>query len=270
MHKLMAVLFKHAAIAMAAIAWVGPGVSLGLPDIPYRTSFEAPDFLVGALGVSGQDGWTGDGAIQNATPSYVKRGAQSLEIGESAVVSRDLSGPTTGKVYVDGYYHGPTVDATLEPTVLAPSSSVILFHASLGILALDGNGAGGGTWVPTGTPVSTSSLQRITLCQDYDAKTWTLFIDKQLVPGVFGFKDNSISQLTGIDIETPETGKGYLDDFGATTSVPEFFSHALFDFSTEWQDQTPGDQAPPNWDLMPVENKVNASDLDELISRLLE
>jgi hypothetical protein len=129
-------------------------------------------------------------------------------------------------------------------------------------MALNGNGTGGGTWVASGVTVAASALQRITICQDYDAQTWTLFIDQLPISGVFGFKNNTITHLSGIDIETSPAGKGYLDDFAATTAVPEFFDHSLFDFSMEWQHS---EETGLNWDLAPTTNEVDASDLLELM-----
>lgn len=235
-------------------------VILPAAAVPFRTEFESPTYNLGGLP---QDAWTGAGQIQDDDPSVVEGGEQSLEILESSIVSRSFVGPTSGKVYVDGYYQGPTVTIAPDPTTLGAGSSLVLFHATDGIQALNGNGTGGGAWVSTGVQVSGNGLQRITICQDYTAKNWTLYIDGQLIPGTFGFKNNSITRLNGIDIETPETGKGYLDRFAATTSVPDFFSNALFDFSREWIQ----DEDAENWDLVPAAG-VDAADLSDLIGRI--
>ena len=245
------------------------GSSFG-QDIPYRTGFEPPDFSVGALGTSGQDGWMGTGEIQDATPSMIHSGAQSLQIHETSLVTREMASQSGDRVYIDGYYHGPTVSVQPDPTTMDNGSSMILFHGTEGIMALDGNGNGGGTWIKTGVPVSTVALQRITICQDYTTHTWTLYIDRQQVPlgepQPFGFKNNTINQLSGIDIETSNQGKGYLDDFSVTTSVPEFFPDALFDFSTEWHGES---LLGLNWDLVPDTGQVNLNDLFEVLRRIL-
>ncbi len=236
---------------------------------PYRTGFEAPDFNLGAI--EGQDGWTGTGQVQDSTPSLVHRGTQSLEISNTSTVSRSfVNGPTSGKVYIDGYYRGPTISTLPSVSGLAAGSSILIFHDTQGIVALNGDGVGGGTWVSSGVPVSNSSLQRITICQDYTNKTWELYIDQVLIPGgPFGFKDNSIAQFNGIDIETSDSGKGYLDDFSATNAVPEFFDQALFDFSLEWDQETGMDETPLDWDLAPMDDKVDGRDLIELLNRVL-
>lgn len=239
-------------------------------EIPYRTSFEAPDFTPGMLG-AGQDGWVGEGAIQTDNPGAIRTGSQSLQILETGVVSRSLTGPAGKQATIDGYYRGPTINTKPNPLDMDVSSSLLLFHQTDGILALDGDGNGGGSWVSTGVQVSSSAFQRITIRQDYTTHTWTLFIDRLPVPlgnpQTFGFKDNSINQLNGIDIETSDQGQGYLDDFSATTSVPEFFGESLFDFALEWQEETPMNL---NWDLVPDEGQVDGKDLLELIERILK
>lgn len=236
---------------------------------PYRTSFEAPGFNLGAI--EGQDGWTGIGQIQDASPSLVNRGTQSLEISQTSTVSRSfVNGPSSGKVYIDGFYRGPTISTLPSASSLGEGSSILVFHDTQGIVALNGDGVGGGTWVSSGIPVSTSGLQRITICQDYSSKTWELYIDQVLAPGgPFGFKDNSITQFNGIDIETSDSGKGYLDDFSATNAVPEFFDNALFDFSLEWDHETGMNETPLDWDLAPMDDKVDGRDLLELLNRVL-
>jgi hypothetical protein len=243
-------------------------------QVPYRTGFEPPLFQAGELGPSGQDGWVGNGYVQTATPTMIRSGAQSLAIEQTSIVTKPLTSPLNQKVYIDGYYHGPTVNSKPNPEFMDPGSSLILFHESEGILALNGDGVGMGTWVQTGVAVSPAGFQRITICQDYATHTWTLFINQNQVPlnspMVFGFKDNTLNQLNGIDIETSGTGKGYLDDFSATTAVPDFFQEAVFDFSTEWQNETTMNPSNLNWDLKPETGAVDSNDLIELISRKLK
>lgn len=240
-------------------------------DIPYRTSFEPTDFAVGALGTPGQDGWTGTGEIQTTNASGIHSGTQSLQIDETSVVTREMTSSSGGKVYLDGYFVSARVNTKPEPTSIEEGSAYLLFHEMEGILALDGDGNGGGAWVSTGAAASTSDLQRITIALDFSTHTWTLYIDKQQVPAgspqTFGFKNNTINQLNGIDIETSSNGKGYLDDFSVTTSVPEFFHVAPFDFSSEWKKET---SITPNWDLAGDNTQVNADDLIEFLSRVME
>jgi len=263
-------LLASAAACVAALVWVSPSWA---QTIPYRTDFEDSAFTVGDLG-AGQDGWSataGSGAIQ--TPDNVRSGTQSLEVNPASVVSRNLDGFGSDRVYIDGYYRGPTVSETPDPTTLADGSSLVLFHSTNGIMALDGNGTGGGIWVPANpiVPVATQGLQRMTVCQNYTTQAWDLYVDKVLIFAGLGFKNDSIDKLNGIDIETSDSGSGFLDDFSATTAIPEFFSSgmniSLFEFSGEWGGMN---ETTFEYDYPERNDNVNANDLTELLDRLAE
>jgi hypothetical protein len=237
-------------------------------DFPYRTSFEEPTYTLGTL--DGQDGWseqsaTGSGLVQNAQVDGIGLGDQSLQIASESAVSRDILSPVGQALYVDGFYRGPTVTVTPDPGSLTePGSSILLFHAEE-IMALDGDGAGGGVWTDTGVSVPADGLQRITIRQDYGAQTWDLFLDEQPVLMDLGFK-NTLDRLSGIDIETSEEGAAFLDDFSVTTAPPDFLADpALFYFQAEWKET-----GALNWDLSPLDPDGNVRDEDllELLQRL--
>lgn len=241
-------------------------------SVPYRTSFEEPTFTVGNL--DGQDEWKNLSDPENAafvqaeTPEVVFRGSQSLVIEPASVIGRDLSAPSEQVVYVDGFYRGPTVEAAPDPIqITEPGSALILFHKTDGIMALDGDGLGDGDWTASGVPVSNDSLQRITIRQDYTSSTWDLYIDGELRLSGLGFKNNTVATLSGINIETSEAGRGFLDDFSVTTAPPAFFGGpALFSFQAEWTRNEPS----LNWDVTPLEQdgKVDPNDLIEVIRRM--
>jgi len=240
----------------------------GAVEVTYRTSFEQPDYFAGDI--DGQDGWTdvsftGAGLVQNT--EGINRGLQSLRIQPAAEVARPFTGSASGVVYIDGYYRGPTVSETPEVSSLPMGTSIILFHATSGILALDGDGTGGGDWKPTGTLVSSDTMQRITIRQDYNVPAWDLYIDGLLKATGLGFKDNTINRLNGINIETSENGPGFLDDFSVTTAPPDFLATpVLFYFQSDWT-RSGGNL---NWDLSPLtpDDRMDGNDLLELVNRL--
>jgi hypothetical protein len=118
--------------------------------------------------------------------------------------------------------------------------------------------------------VATDTLQRITILQHYDTQTWDLYVDETLELSGLGFKNNSITQLNGINIETSDSGEGYLDDFAITTDPPDFLAAPiLFYMQAEWGENGGGDF---NWDIFPLarDGKVGPEDLLELMNRILE
>lgn len=257
-------------LTVTALSLIPEGA--GAQSIPYRTSFEEPTFTVGNL--DGQDDWKNLSDPENAafvqadTPEVVFRGSQSLVIEPASVIGRDLSAPSEQVVYVDGFYRGPTVEAAPDPMqITEPGSALILFHKTDGIMALDGDGLGDGDWTAAGVPVSDDSLQRITIRQDYSTSTWDLYIDGELRLSGLGFKNNTVATLSGINIETSDTGRGFLDDFSVTTAPPAFFGGpALFSLQAEWT----RNQSNLNWDVTPLEQdgKVDPNDLIEVLRRM--
>ena len=238
-------------------------------SFPYRTSFEEPNFSVGNL--DGQGGWenvsdpAGAGSIQSSENSGIQSGTQSLMIEAASVVGRTFAATSEQIIYVDGYYRGPTVDFIPDATQMEdPGSSLILFHVSNGIMGLDGDGLGGGDWTLSGIPVSSDTLQRITIRQDYSTQTWDLYVDGQKVLEGLGFKNNTVTRLSGINIETSADGPGFLDDFSVTTAPPAFLGGpVLFSFQSEWTENSGN----LNWDISPIEpdGEVNPNDLLKLI-----
>ncbi len=259
-------------LVMTAFLAVLCGSEAYAQSVPYRTSFEEPNFGVGNL--NGQDDWenisdpNSAGAIQSSVAEGIRQGSQSLVIEPASIVGRDLSAPSEQTIFVDGFYLGPTVDFIPDATQMEDAgSSLVLFHQTSGIMALDGNGLGGGSWTSSGVAVSSDTLQRVTIRQDYGTQTWDLYIDGQLALTGLGFKDNTVTALSGINIETSSEGQGFLDDFAVTTTPPTFFGGpALFSFQDEWVENSGN----LNWDISPIEpdGHVNPNDLVELLGRM--
>ncbi len=251
-------------------------------SVLYSTSFEAPVFSVGPI--DGQDDWTGDGAIQNAT-SYIRSGTQSLSVDGDSRVSRYFIDAATLPVFIDGYFREPAVDTVPDATSLQAGTSFVLFHKTQGILAFDGDGDSGGTWVATGIQVATTTFQRVTIAQDYDEKVWLLYINEQPVgyngqtPYHFGFRDDTIESFCGIDIDSATGSSSYVDDFTISYNWPDFLLKnsppdiLVYSFLREWyfNQSDAGSNAGLTWDLVPGAtdtNKVDAFDLLDLLQNI--
>ncbi len=266
--------------ALAVIALVIGSPAVMGQSVPYSTSFEAPVFTAGP--VDGQDGWTGDGNIQNATPQ-IHSGSQSLMVTSNKRVSRYFTDVPAGPLFIDGYFHEAAVDTVPDATSLGDGTSFVLFHKTQGIMAFDGDGDGGGTWIATGIQVSTGTLQRVTIAQDYDQKEWKLYINEQPVsyqgqtPYPFGFRNDTIVSFCGVDIDSAAAGEGYLDDFSVSYTWPDFLlkqtppDTVVYSFLQEWyfEDSVMGDDSGFTWDITPGEGaakRVDAFDLLDLLS----
>lgn len=188
----------------------------------YTTGFEAdesPAFTVGPLP---QNGWTqvtgpGNSRILD-TVNF--EGAQSLAVGVDSQVDRAVVS-TAPVVFVDGFYNPPVSEGQLDPFTLPEGSAIFYFDLNDGLVALDGNGSGGGTWIPVGFN-DFSNFSRFTTRLDFASHTWDLYVNEVPEAIGLGFKDNSINQLSGLRIQSSSEEEGFLDNFTVTTDPPSF------------------------------------------------
>ena len=197
-------------------------ISTGAQPI-FTTGFETdetPAFTVGSLP---QNGWTqvtgpGNSRILD-TVSF--EGTQSLAVGVDSQVDRAVAS-NAQVVYVDGYYDPPVSEGQLDPLSLPVGSAVFYFDTTDGLVALDGDGTGGGTWIPVGFSTF-STFSRFTTRLDFTNHTWDLYVNGAPEALGLGFKNNSINQLSGLRIQSSSDEEGYLDNFTVTTEPPSFF-----------------------------------------------
>lgn len=215
--KRIALLTMLAVLTAAALQTKATGQDL------YSTGFEAtedPSFMIGPLP---QNGWaevTGPG-ISSVTDAVKFEADQSLRIAPKAVVAKDLSNSAQSVVYIDSWYRPTLSSDLLNLSALEPSSAIFVFHETDGIVLLDGNGAGGGTWINSGF-TALQDFVRITVKLDFLNHKWALYANTNLLGEELGFKNNSINSLAGLQVASSEDDSSYLDDFRVTTVRPEF------------------------------------------------
>ncbi len=186
-----------------------------VPTVPYVTGFEpdeTPGFSLGDLNGQGDGAWTvseGSAVVQDGT---VSRGAQAVEAAEGTVIDVALDG-TADVIWVDTFLK--TTGSLDAPTIPSePRSSVLFFSSEDGILALDGDGSGSGTYTTVVGAFPTGEFIRVSIRQDYTTKTYDVWLNGIQFATGLGFKDNSISKLNGAQRRSATTS--YLDDFSVT------------------------------------------------------
>jgi len=188
----------------------------------YQTGFEADEIPPFTIGPLPQNGWvevTGSGA-SGVTGDIVYEGSQSLQIAAGAVVDKSLVS-ATDTLYVDGWFQ-PTVGTDLVDLSSAePAGAIFVFQSDDGLVALDGDGIGGGTWIPTGF-TDLAGFVRITLRLDFPNRQWDLYANGSLLVAGLGFKDDSVDRLSGVRISSANQNTGYLDSIRVSTQPPDF------------------------------------------------
>jgi hypothetical protein len=114
---------------------------------------------------------------------------------------------------VDAFFlESGATNAPIIPTNIV--SSVLFFSATSGILALNGDGQGGGTFLPAVDSFPSNAFVRVTIRNDYTAKKHSVWIDGVERLKDLGFKDNIVNGFNGALRRT--AGTSYLDDFSVS------------------------------------------------------
>lgn len=181
----------------------------------YATGFEPDEpnpYSPGNLAGQGGPGlWSvsqGSAVIQQATRA---QGLQAVQAGDGTI---DASLPATQQVlWVDAFFlETGMTNLPIVPTNVA--SSVLYFSSTNGILALDGDGNGGGNFVQVVPAFPTNVFVRVTIRNDYPSKRYDVWIDGVKRRAGLGFKDNSVVRFSGAQRRSVATS--YLDDFSVS------------------------------------------------------
>ena len=199
-----------------ALAWLGTASAFAGEGLPFITGFEtndSPSYAVGDLDGQGTGGsWqvvAGTVAVQTAEAA---RGAQGVELGAGCATEVFINGPNS-VVWTDLQLKtGGSAGSPEIPSGIA--TSVLFFGGTNGLWALDGDGVGGGTYVSVMNPSPTSRYMRVSIRQDYSARTYDVWIDGTEAVNNLGFKDNSRTELQRVRFEAGATS--YLDDVSVT------------------------------------------------------
>lgn len=155
-----------------------------LRTIPFGTSFEPTETPPFALGPLPQNLWDGKGDIQNTT---VYEGVQAVGLQEG-YAQHEFLGAGHDQVWVQSYVRTAGSDETPQiSNDVGAFATQLFFSSSQGILALDGNGVGGGSWVSSGVPLDAGRFIAIGIWLDYTTQRWDLYIDGNPVLTNLGF-----------------------------------------------------------------------------------
>jgi hypothetical protein len=192
-----------------------------LSETVYQTGFESADgFYIGSA--SGQNGWleTTNSNLCKIVSNTKFEGDQALEVGASSGVHRAFTSSQT-LLYIDGRYQATASNSYPDVSLLAPSCAYFMFHTIDGVVGLNGDGTGNGSWVQSGLPVPVG-FARITLAINFTTHSWSLYINETTLFNNLGFLNNTINQLNGMMVDSSETGSGYLDALSISSVPPTF------------------------------------------------
>jgi hypothetical protein len=201
-----------AVLMLAGSLWGVPAVERP----PFFTGFESggtPPYHPGDLDGQG-DGATWavrcDPVVVQASGALER--AQSAAFAPGSSASLVVEGRDQPVLWFDGLFETPGSTAAPSPPP-DKRSSVLFFSATNGLLALDGDGAGSGTFVQVLGSLPPGAF-RLSVRQDYSNKVYDVWVDGLPAAAGLGFKDNDLAQL---NVVRRDTDAGGLMDFVSVT-----------------------------------------------------
>ena len=178
----------------------------------YSTGFEPTEpmaFLPGAI--TTQTGpWRVAKGNAEVQTDRVAHGGQAVRTGDCVIEMTFANSQPV--LWADAFIQDPGISqARRIPD--GKASSVLLFHDGK-LLALDGNGSGGGNFV-SAAELPGDRFTRLTIRTDYGAKQFDLWVDGKRALAKLGFKDNSVTRFHGA--KRLAGANSYLDDFSLST-----------------------------------------------------
>jgi len=190
--------------------------------VPFLANFEpAEGYQPGPL--NGQQGWIVDGLASIAT--------SSVYAGQQAVAVAPATPPALlVRAFVNSDPSVTFVDLFAQPAAANAASGGVFFETDAAQVALtgtspagilqvfSGDGAGGGTWLPTGEgPTLDASGRatdwlRLTTRADYAGKTWDLYLNGRMIAANLGFTNNTQPALTNLGLSGHATLATGFDD----------------------------------------------------------
>lgn len=188
--------------------------------IPYTTGFETTDgFAEGAL--HNQQGWQASGPETEISTEQVNNGVQAVKLGAGDnFASFNITGTgivtvtTENSVYLtsDGTFDGN------DPTLPELAADIVSYDPTRGIMAYDGNGSGGGSWIviDQGTLYNNQWVDLKTVNHYNESNPtlqfWELYVGGILKATNLGFKDNAVTHASSVHFENHKATAAYLDD----------------------------------------------------------
>jgi hypothetical protein len=219
-----------------------------IPGLPYLTDFETTDgFAIGPL--AGQQEWSVlQGAADVSGVAY--SGSQGIQLvaGTPVAIAQEAfaGGANESIVYCD-FYAEPVAEAAIaSSTVFTAEQAEFGFQQSNGLGVLEvyqGNGSGGGTWVPTSFTIPLGSNNQaqtwvhLTARLDFTRSTWDMYANGNMVAYDIPFKSNNSTYFSSFQIQGDASTDTFVDLLSVGPVNPLFSDANNDGISDNWETQ---------------------------------
>lgn len=206
-----------------------------LASVPFIADFEASEgYHLGSL--HGQHGWVVSSGSAQIVTNEAAHGAQSVILSAGAIATEvdqefGAYNPSSPVVYVD-FFAKPVAGADYASSTLFEVDAARVAFVKTGttgqFAALDGDGAGTGTWKNLGPTVAldaaaaAASWQRITARLNYTTKTWDLYINGVMVEAGIKFRLKSATYFSWLSLKGHTAAPVQLNDIYIGAHNPLF------------------------------------------------
>ncbi len=183
-------------------------------EVTLTTGFEKDEgYVIGPI--AGQQGWTSGTAGAAVSDVTVRTGTQALNLGTDTQAHWPVAAGAASAT-VDFYVQAVPVDTA--PTPALGASTAVYLDAKQGLMCLDGDGKGGGAWVPTGSTPARGTWFRVTLRLDHATKRWDCLVEGTVVRSGLGFVNANVVNLGSVSF-AGDRGPAAVDDLSVSTAV---------------------------------------------------
>ncbi len=180
--------------------------------LPFVADFESPEGYETGL-LDGQMGWSASEGVEvQSVLSMVGSNAvrSSVAGGSASHYFNSAASAVTNQFWL--FFSDVGVFTSVTGDLPAAASSVLSYDPSRGVMLLDGNGSGSGSWVLATNTVFSGQWVCICIGLHYSTKTWDFTIYGVTSVVGLGFEDDSISALHGLHWSRGLSGTTCMDD----------------------------------------------------------
>ena len=199
--------------------------------LPFETDFESDEgYTLGPLASDGSTfGWQLGSGLDASIVAPGAASSQTLSFFGGDWLDLLTDSGNAPVSWIDFYLKPVFVDPLELPEVIETEQSAVTGFVKVNtqgeVYAIDGDGLGGGNWVPSGElrnlqGDSSADWIRLTYRLDYTTKKWDLFVDGEMVMVDLGFLDQSITSLGSFSARADGETATQLDYFYAGNENP--------------------------------------------------
>ncbi len=190
-------------------AWAGDNTSL-----PFTDDFES--YAPGTPLVGGANGWYGSTTNIKVAAGAGRGPSQGALIPVDSTLSNRFSGITATNVYVQFDMVPSIFNSTNTPAV--DTNAAVLFYINSKSNVVVCSGGATTSWVETAQSVTAGQWVTVGINENFNAKTWDLYVNDALVQQDIGFV-KPLTAFTGFEVYNGAT-TSYLDNVMVTNARP--------------------------------------------------